>query len=79
MKREVKVPKWGLVLESVVITEWLKQVGDQVREGEPICVVETDKATAEIKAPYGGVLAELRSTVGSECAIGHTIAVIATD
>ena len=79
MSREVKVPKWGLTIEKMTILEWLKDVGDRVDRGDPLCQVETDKANSEIESPAGGTLAELRGEVGSEYRVGEVIAVIDTE
>lgn len=79
MNHEVKVPKWGLTIEKMTILDWLKQVGDDVHEGEGICEVETDKANSEIEAPVGGKLVEQRGQVGMEYTVGDVIAVIETD
>lgn len=43
------------VVEGEVI-EWLKHVGDTLKQDEPVVVVMTDKATVELPAPYPGVL-----------------------
>ena len=41
------------VVEGEVI-EWLKQVGEQVKQDEPVVTIMTDKATVELPAPYPG-------------------------
>jgi pyruvate/2-oxoglutarate dehydrogenase complex dihydrolipoamide acyltransferase (E2) component len=79
MNREVKIPKWGLTIEKMTILEWLKDVGDDVAEGEPLCEVETDKANSEVEAPVAGKLIEHRGEVGTEYMVGDVIAVIATE
>ncbi len=43
------------VVEGEVI-EWLKKVGDSVKQDEPVVIVMTDKATVELPAPYPGVI-----------------------
>ena len=45
------------VVEGEVI-EWLKKVGDTLKQDEPVVVVMTDKATVELPAPYPGKLAK---------------------
>lgn len=79
MSREVKIPKWGLTIEKMTILEWLKDIGDQVDQGEALCEVETDKANSEIESPVAGKLVELRGEVGTEYLVGEVIAVIDTD
>jgi pyruvate/2-oxoglutarate dehydrogenase complex dihydrolipoamide acyltransferase (E2) component len=56
---EVRLPKWGQVMEEAIVVEWLKEVGDEVGAAEPIVVVETDKADGEIASPVAGVLVEI--------------------
>lgn len=45
------------VVEGEVI-EWRKNVGDALKQDEPVVVVMTDKATVELPAPYPGILAK---------------------
>jgi antitoxin (DNA-binding transcriptional repressor) of toxin-antitoxin stability system len=47
---EIFIPASGMAAEDVLVTEWLKQPGDQVAAGEPVAVVETDKAVVELSA-----------------------------
>ena len=50
------MPKLGNTVESVIIVEWRKEVGDSIAVGEAICEVETDKATVEVEAEIAGTL-----------------------
>ena len=49
------VPQMGVV-EEIVVLEWLKASGAQVTEGEPVVLIETDKAETELEAPASGRL-----------------------
>ncbi len=51
------MPKMDMDQETVTINEWLKKEGDQVKKGEPVIVIETDKITSEVEAPATGTLA----------------------
>ena len=42
------------------VLRWLKQVGEPVRENEPVVELETDKVTVEVAAPGGGVRGPIR-------------------
>lgn len=64
----------GFDMETGVIGNWLKQVGDQVERGEAIVEVETDKATLEMEASQGGTLVEIVAEAGAEVPVGETIA-----
>ena len=77
MSTEIPVPGMGEGIEEVTIVAWLRQVGDRVAEGDPIVVVETDKASMEIEAPVDGTLTEILVEPGDEPEIGDTIARIA--
>ena len=53
---EVIVSKQGWTMEEGTFAGWLKQEGEQVAEGEPLFVIETDKATQEVEAIEAGIL-----------------------
>lgn len=79
MRREVRIPKWGLTVETITIREWHSQVGDIVTQGEPLCDVDTDKASSVIEAPVSGTLVEIIAAVDKECEVAEVIAVIETE
>jgi len=56
MAQEIVMPKLGNTVESVIIVEWRKEIGDSIAVGEAICEVETDKATVEVEAETAGTL-----------------------
>lgn len=74
----VKVPKLGLTIETVTLTEWIKNPGDAVAAGEVIATIEADKASYEIEAPAAGTLTEqlVPADDAEEIAVGAPIAVI---
>ena len=51
----IAVPQLG-VIEVVAVVEWLSVDGDQVDAGQPIVVIESEKAETEIEAPVAGRL-----------------------
>jgi pyruvate/2-oxoglutarate dehydrogenase complex dihydrolipoamide acyltransferase (E2) component len=56
------------------IAQWLKGVGDTITRGEPIAVIETDKASIELEALRSGTIVEIVHGDGSDVAVGETIA-----
>ncbi|MDP2626727.1 MAG: biotin/lipoyl-containing protein [Candidatus Rokubacteria bacterium] len=70
------MPKLGLTMTEATIVEWRKAVGDAVGAGEPLLVIETEKAEVEVEAPAGGTLVEIVGQVRSVYPIGEVIAVI---
>jgi pyruvate dehydrogenase E2 component (dihydrolipoamide acetyltransferase) len=73
----VLMPKLSEAMESGKIIKWLKQEGDQVRSGDIIAEVETDKADVEMEAFGGGVLRKILVGAGERALVGTLIAVIA--
>ena len=62
--------------EFALLAEWLVEDRTEVAQGQPVCVVETTKATVEIEAPGGGTLVQLYDD-GVEVELGKTVAIIA--
>ena len=59
------------------MAEWFKKDGDQVRKGEALYVIETDKVTLEVEAEAGGVL-NISVAEGETVAIGAVVGTIDT-
>ncbi|WP_158254006.1 biotin/lipoyl-containing protein [Cryobacterium sp. Y50] len=72
------VPKFGVSTDSIGIVEWLKEIGDEIRAGEPVVLVETDKATIEIEATTDGVLFAHLAEVGDNLDVGEPYVEIQT-
>ena len=74
----VIMPKAGITVESCIIGEWLKNVGDQINVGDILFTYETDKASFECESTAAGTLLEKFFEEGDEvpclqnvCAIGN--------
>ncbi len=76
MPTKVILPALGIAQDTGKIIEWLKAEGETVTEGEPLVVVETDKAAVDLEAPASGVLAQVSAKVGDEVPVARVIAVI---
>ncbi len=77
MATAVIMPKAGITVESCIIGQWLKQVGDQVKVGDILFTYETDKASFECESTAEGELLEIFFGEGDEvpclqnvCAVG---------
>lgn len=75
---EVRVPDEQEGTKAVV-RAWLKQIGDQVAENDPLVELETDKVTQEVPSPAAGVLAEIVLDTDAEAVPGALLARIETD
>jgi pyruvate dehydrogenase E2 component (dihydrolipoamide acetyltransferase) len=71
-QREVTVPDIGDFVDVPVI-EILVEAGQNVAEEDPLVVLESDKATMEVPAPFAGVVAELKVSVGDKVSEGSTL------
>ncbi len=76
MLKNVLMPTLGMDMEEATIQSWFKQEGEQVSKGEPLLVVETDKAAIEIEAPETGLLRQILHRAGACVPVTHPIAVI---
>jgi 2-oxoglutarate dehydrogenase E2 component (dihydrolipoamide succinyltransferase) len=76
MATKVLVPRLGEGIEEVTVTKWLKQVGDTVRELEPLLEVNTDKVDTEIPAPASGVVLKIEMPEGGPAKVGELLAII---
>ncbi len=73
---EVTMPRLSDTMEEGTIGHWLKKPGDEVKKGDVLAEIETDKATMELEAYEGGTLQEILVQEGQAAAIGAVIAVI---
>jgi len=48
MSTIITMPKLGLTMTEGIITRWLKEEGDQVKKGELLFEIETDKINSEV-------------------------------
>ncbi|WP_018240920.1 biotin/lipoyl-containing protein [Ensifer sp. BR816] len=76
MTTEVIMPSSGMGIEEATVVKWLKNVGDQVNEGEVIAEVETAKATVEVEAPASGTLASIVADEGATVEVNAVIGMI---
>ena len=59
------------------IVSWLKQPGDEVKKGEAVLVVESDKADMDVECFHSGTLATVLLPAGSSAPVGETLALVA--
>jgi len=71
------MPKLGETMEEGEIIQWLKKEGDEIKEGEPLLEVATDKANMEVEALTSGFLRKIIAAEGEVAPVTQTIAFIA--
>ncbi|OJF81769.1 dihydrolipoamide acetyltransferase [Nocardia seriolae] len=70
------MPRLSDTMEEGIVSAWLKQVGDQVKAGEILAEIETDKALMELEAYEDGILEAIIAEPGTTVAIGEPIALL---
>ena len=75
MSVQVKIPAVGESISSGVVSVWHKKSGEQVKKGDPLFTLETDKVSTEIVAEADGVL-RTKAAEGQEVKIGEVVAEI---
>ncbi len=76
MAIDVKIPNLGESISEATIAEWLKKIGDAVKQDEPIASLETDKVAVELTAPSAGVLTAITAQAGDTVKVGASVAQI---
>ena len=76
MPTEVIMPKVDMVMETGTFVEWLKKEGEHVNKGEPLFVIDTDKAAIEMESPADGILAGTRAKLNDVIPVTEVIAYI---
>jgi 2-oxoisovalerate dehydrogenase E2 component (dihydrolipoyl transacylase) len=69
----VRLPDVGEGIAEAEVIEWLVGVGDEVREGDPVVEVMTDKASVELPSPASGTVEWLGASVGELVAVGSDL------
>ena len=75
----ITMPRLSDTMEEGTISSWLKNVGDQVKEGEILAEIETDKATMEFESFYDGILSHIAVNEGETVKVDELIAIISED
>jgi dihydrolipoamide dehydrogenase len=78
MATNVTMPKLGLTMETGKIVEWKAAEGGEVKAGEILLVVETEKITYEVEAPESGLL-HIVVAAEEEVPVAELIGIIAAD
>ena len=73
----VTVPQLGNAMEEVTVAEWYVEVGERVQEGDPIVMIDSEKAQSELEAPATGTIHEIVVRDGGTAEAGDRLAVLA--
>ncbi len=79
MNVKMKMPDLGTTVDEIKVVNWLVEIGQEVKRGDALLEVETDKATMEVESFTSGTLKEICVAANAETTAGTVIAVIAVD
>jgi pyruvate dehydrogenase E2 component (dihydrolipoamide acetyltransferase) len=73
---EVTMPRLSDTMEEGTIGHWLKKPGDEIKKGDILAEIETDKATMDLEAYETGTLQQILVQEGETVPIGQVVALI---
>lgn len=76
---DVPLAQTGEGIAECELIRWFVQEGDQVEEFQPLCEVQSDKATIEITSRYKGSISRILHVPGNIVKVGETLLKIAVD
>ncbi|GGC92399.1 dihydrolipoamide acetyltransferase component of pyruvate dehydrogenase complex [Flavobacterium lutivivi] len=76
MATKVTMPRLSDTMTEGTVATWLKKVGDQIKEGDILAEIETDKATMEFESFNSGTLLYIGVNEGETAAVDSLLAII---
>ena len=73
----VTMPKWGLSMQLGKITAWAVAEGEDVKAGDDLADIETEKISGTLEAADGGTVRRIVAQVGEDVPVSGTIALLA--
>jgi pyruvate dehydrogenase E2 component (dihydrolipoamide acetyltransferase) len=75
---EIAMPRLSDTMQGGTIIRWLKSPGDEIKKGDVLAEIETDKATMDLEAYEAGTLQQILVQEGETVPIGQVVALIGT-
>jgi 2-oxoglutarate dehydrogenase E2 component (dihydrolipoamide succinyltransferase) len=76
MAFNIVVPPLSESVVEATVSEWQKKVGDPVKSGDVVVILETDKVSLEVTADGDGILAEIAHPEGADVKAGDVLGVV---
>jgi len=76
MAKEVRLPQLGQTMEEGTVVNCLVKVGDEVKKGDVIFEIETDKATLEMESPGDGFVKHILAEIDQTLLVGEPMMVL---
>ena len=72
----INMPKWGLTMKEGTIVSWLKEVGDEIKKGDNLVEIETEKVVNEFESPESGILLKKIAEENTKLNVGSLIGIL---
>lgn len=76
MAETINMPKLGFDMREGTLVRWVKNEGEEIKKGDVLAEIETDKATVEVESPASGVVLKLIASQGDVVPVNAPIAVV---
>lgn len=76
MATELTMPQMGYDMQEGTVVRWLVEEGAEVKTGDPVAEIETDKAVVEFESYASGILHKILVPEGSTVPVGQVIAIV---
>jgi pyruvate dehydrogenase E2 component (dihydrolipoamide acetyltransferase) len=73
---KVTLPELGEGIDKATVSYWIVAVGKEVKEGDDLVEMATDKAVFNVPSPVSGVVKEIIAQDGDEVKVGETLVII---
>jgi pyruvate dehydrogenase E2 component (dihydrolipoamide acetyltransferase) len=76
MAETITMPKLGFDMAEGTLVRWVKKEGEEIRKGDVLAEIETDKATVEVESSASGTVRKLLVDEGTAVPVGDPIAMV---
>lgn len=76
---DITMPRLSDTMQEGTIAHWLKKAGDEIKKGDVLAEIETDKATMDLEAYEAGTLQQVLVQEGETVPVGQVVARIGSD
>lgn len=76
MATEIRMPQFGVSMETGTVAQWLKAEGDAVKAGDVLASIETEKLTNDVVSEVDGVLLKIVAQEGEDIPVQGLMAYI---
>lgn len=76
MATEIRMPQFGVSMETGTVAQWLKAEGDTVKAGDVLASIETEKLTNDVVSEVDGVLLKIVAQEGEDVPVQGLMAYV---